>query len=534
MTSWRKRGESECLRAAIACICRAVLRAALDLVRRRGATSILAHRDALSLCPSLRPLFITHVAQCAHDVPLCCLDRLISTNRFCCSNSAHARVPAAEWESERVGDRDRCTVDRSSSPTLLRRQKGTVRQASLTSGCRRLSVPPRVHRLHLRAWVRSIERWLLGQTHATEEEDLGSSLRVLCCVLVQIDRVSLCLSPSSSLLPMSSKTLLQWLQGAGLEGLYDTFVAHDVTAERLATLQFHDYDRMEIIEPPLRQKLFRLVQMVKREAPPAAAPAPAPTPVQQPSQPAFAPTQVLPRNILPPAAAPNPVRAKQPAPSQLPQPMVKAQPRYEEPPQQQAPPQQASAPARNRRVSAVPQQAQQPQPPPQQQAPAPRPAPIPQQQPPPPPQQQEYDEDDNGGEVFDDDVDEDVDDDYDGSLIMDSGGGGLEDVPKIRVAVRKRPLNSKERDTGQVDVVTVKATQVTIHEPKQKVDLTRYVESHKFSFDEVFADESTNEEIYQATCKPLVHFFINAGGKKGGGGKGQCDRCRAAGPAGSA
>ena len=321
---------------------------------------------------------------------------------------------------------------------------------------------------------------------------------------------------------MSSKTLLQWLQGAGLEALYDTFVAHDVTAERLATLQFHDYDRMEIIEPPLRQKLFRLVQMVKREAPPAAAPAPTPAPVPQPSQPAFAPTQVLPRNILPPAAAPNPVRAK-PAPSQLPQPSVKAQPRYEEPPQQQVP-QQAAAPRNNRRVSAVPQQAQQPLPPPQQQAPAPRPAPIPQQQQPPPPQQQQqdYDEDDNGGEVFEDDVDEDVDDDYDGSLVMDSGGGGLEDVPKIRVAVRKRPLNSKERDSNQVDVVTVKQNQVTIHEPKQKVDLTRYVESHKFSFDEVFADESTNEEIYQATCKPLVHFFINAGGKKGGGGKATC------------
>ncbi len=48
--------------------------------------------------------------------------------------------------------------------------------------------------------------------------------------------------------------------------------------------------------------------------------------------------------------------------------------------------------------------------------------------------------------------------------------------------------------------------------PIVQVDLTKYVESHKFAFDEVFADESTNEDIYTSTCKPLVHFFV-AGGK---------------------
>src|SRR5690606_11915743 len=91
---------------------------------------------------------------------------------------------------------------------------------------------------------------------------------------------------------MSSKTLLQWLQGAGLEQLYDVFIAHDITAERLPRRQLQDYDRMGSVEPPLRQKLFRLVQTAKRDA----AAQPAQTPQQQ--QQTLAPTQVLPRNVI--------------------------------------------------------------------------------------------------------------------------------------------------------------------------------------------------------------------------------------------
>lgn len=44
-----------------------------------------------------------------------------------------------------------------------------------------------------------------------------------------------------------------------------------------------------------------------------------------------------------------------------------------------------------------------------------------------------------------------------------------------------------------------------------KVDLTKYVESHKFVFDEVFGHEASNEQIYARTCKPLVEFALNKG-----------------------
>lgn len=84
---------------------------------------------------------------------------------------------------------------------------------------------------------------------------------------------------------------------------------------------------------------------------------------------------------------------------------------------------------------------------------------------------------------------------------------------KIRVAVRKRPVNRKEKAKGDVDVVTVLGNDqsIVVHEPKQKVDLTKYVESHRFMFDEVFSEEANNEQIYQRTCRPLVDFCFEKG-----------------------
>lgn len=43
------------------------------------------------------------------------------------------------------------------------------------------------------------------------------------------------------------------------------------------------------------------------------------------------------------------------------------------------------------------------------------------------------------------------------------------------------------------------------------MDLTKYVEKHKFIFDESFAHEASNEYIYARTCRPLVSFFMNEG-----------------------
>lgn len=125
-------------------------------------------------------------------------------------------------------------------------------------------------------------------------------------------------------------------------------------------------------------------------------------------------------------------------------------------------------------------------------------------------QQAQAQADDDGIEIENDFDDDEDDDDGVPSISAD---GNENDESKIRVVVRKRPISGKERGRGEMDVATVNASSsgVTIHEPKVKVDLTKFVESHRFMFDEVFDEASTNEEIYATTCKPLVSFFLNKG-----------------------
>ncbi|KAL7750447.1 hypothetical protein RI367_004221 [Sorochytrium milnesiophthora] len=88
--------------------------------------------------------------------------------------------------------------------------------------------------------------------------------------------------------------------------------------------------------------------------------------------------------------------------------------------------------------------------------------------------------------------------------------GDLSD--RIRVCVRKRPLNKKEVKRNESDVAIISGRKtLTIHEPKVKVDLTKYVEQHTFFFDEVFDTDSSNEEVYARTAQPLVEYVFTGG-----------------------
>lgn len=83
---------------------------------------------------------------------------------------------------------------------------------------------------------------------------------------------------------------------------------------------------------------------------------------------------------------------------------------------------------------------------------------------------------------------------------------------QICVAVRKRPLNKREAQRKDIDVITVPSKDLTIvHEPKQKVDLTRYLENHIFRFDYAFDEGASNELVYKYTAKPLVHTIFEGG-----------------------
>ncbi|KAI9149794.1 hypothetical protein H9P43_009973 [Blastocladiella emersonii ATCC 22665] len=92
-----------------------------------------------------------------------------------------------------------------------------------------------------------------------------------------------------------------------------------------------------------------------------------------------------------------------------------------------------------------------------------------------------------------------------------AGPSNLDD--RIRVCVRKRPLNKKELKRNEVDVAAVNAHARTlvINEPKTKVDLTKYTEQHTFVFDEVFGDECNNEDVYARTALPLVQYIFTGG-----------------------
>ncbi|KAA8592197.1 hypothetical protein FQN60_017652 [Etheostoma spectabile] len=83
---------------------------------------------------------------------------------------------------------------------------------------------------------------------------------------------------------------------------------------------------------------------------------------------------------------------------------------------------------------------------------------------------------------------------------------------RISVCVRKRPLTSKECREGASDVVTTPSGEcVIVHESKEAVDLTQYILQHRYYFDQVFGEDSSNEEVYRRTTYPLVQHMLNGG-----------------------
>ncbi|CAH8541042.1 unnamed protein product [Schistosoma turkestanicum] len=83
---------------------------------------------------------------------------------------------------------------------------------------------------------------------------------------------------------------------------------------------------------------------------------------------------------------------------------------------------------------------------------------------------------------------------------------------QICVCVRKRPMNKKELGRREIDVITVPNKQhVLVHEPKTKVDLTKYLENQQFRFDYAFDETCDNEMVYRYTAKPLVECIFQRG-----------------------
>ena len=79
---------------------------------------------------------------------------------------------------------------------------------------------------------------------------------------------------------------------------------------------------------------------------------------------------------------------------------------------------------------------------------------------------------------------------------------------RIRVAVRKRPLNAQE---GGEDCVNIEAPIVHVEARKLRVDLTEYVESHNYAFDDSFDAHHTNEQVYSQAARGLVDGVFEGG-----------------------
>ncbi|KAI8338896.1 P-loop containing nucleoside triphosphate hydrolase protein [Chlamydoabsidia padenii] len=83
---------------------------------------------------------------------------------------------------------------------------------------------------------------------------------------------------------------------------------------------------------------------------------------------------------------------------------------------------------------------------------------------------------------------------------------------KIRVCVRKRPLNKKEVDKGEKDISPCIGTRsLHINEPKLRLDMSRYIEQHSFTFDDVFDLDTPNFNVYERTALPLVKYIFEGG-----------------------
>ena len=83
---------------------------------------------------------------------------------------------------------------------------------------------------------------------------------------------------------------------------------------------------------------------------------------------------------------------------------------------------------------------------------------------------------------------------------------------RISVCVRKRPLNTKEARARTLNVISIPHNDILyVHEPKHKVDLTKYLDSHTFRFDYAFDEATDNQTVYRYTAAPLVQSIFERG-----------------------
>ncbi|KAH8399555.1 hypothetical protein KR222_003631, partial [Zaprionus bogoriensis] len=85
-------------------------------------------------------------------------------------------------------------------------------------------------------------------------------------------------------------------------------------------------------------------------------------------------------------------------------------------------------------------------------------------------------------------------------------------VQQITVCVRKRPMSRRELQAKAVDIISVPGRDsLLVHELRNKVDLTKFLEHHKFRFDYTFDEQCSNTLVYEHTARPLIRTMFEGG-----------------------
>ena len=83
-------------------------------------------------------------------------------------------------------------------------------------------------------------------------------------------------------------------------------------------------------------------------------------------------------------------------------------------------------------------------------------------------------------------------------------------ISKIRVIVRKRPANHREFAQNDIDIIGTEGKNIiVVKELKNKVDLTKYIEEHRYTFDRAYNETSTNQQIYEEILEPMIKAAFN-------------------------
>eukprot|EP01060_Flectonema_neradi_P029222 TRINITY_DN3985_c0_g1_i3.p1 TRINITY_DN3985_c0_g1~~TRINITY_DN3985_c0_g1_i3.p1 ORF type:complete len:337 (+),score=58.51 TRINITY_DN3985_c0_g1_i3:95-1105(+) len=78
---------------------------------------------------------------------------------------------------------------------------------------------------------------------------------------------------------------------------------------------------------------------------------------------------------------------------------------------------------------------------------------------------------------------------------------------RIRVCVRKRPMNSKET----TEIVQSGGVHCQVTEVRKRLDMSEYSENHCFRFDECFGENDSTETVYQRSASKLLQTFLSGG-----------------------